>query len=97
MPSNKPEKDWNALVANAREARPPWRIDVRAQVLQTILAGEEPATLWEDVSRLAGTMWMRGLLGGGALAAIPLLSYAAQAGRDLLDILHLAAPMVTGF
>jgi len=57
----------------------------------------EMVTLWDALGELAGKTWFKGLLGGGAIAAIPFVASIAQVARDLIDVAHLSAPFVTGF
>jgi len=101
-PSNNSKKSWNALLSSARQAAPPAGIDVRFALRRALeaeiaTAPRQDFSLWQELVNLTGQAWLRGLLGGSALAAIPLLSFAVPAGRDLLEILRLASPLLVGF
>jgi hypothetical protein len=91
------KQSWYDLLASARTARPPGGIDVRAAVRQAIES--EPAqtgtTMWDELAALAQTIWLRGLLGGGAVAAACLVIFAIQSINQLMDIAHVAAPLFT--
>lgn len=97
-----PDKSWDALLARARKAAPPAGIDVRfalRRALEAEIAAGSAQTrpsLWHELADLGGQTWLRWLLGGSAVAAIPLFSLAIQGGHELLEILRLA-PLMPGF
>jgi len=102
-PSNKRSKNksWPELAAAARQAVPPGDIDVRFAVRREIemgAVGAAPARrgVFADLLALSHRLWFCGLLGGGALAIIPLLMAAVDVYRELIDIARLASPMMFG-
>ena len=104
MDMTSPEKNWDERLARARQLAPPADIDVRFAVRRALEAeialGREARTsgkLWREVTDLSGTIWLRGLLGGGMLAAIPFWTTAWQAARELLDVARMAGPTLLGF
>jgi hypothetical protein len=104
MDMSDPEKNWDKRVAAARRLAAPTDIDVRWAVRRAIeaersLGSKETGgrNLWSEVTDLAGATWLRGLLGGGLLAAIPLGAAAISAARELLEAARLASPTLLGF
>ena len=84
-------KSWNTLVTQARSGQTLPDIDVRVAVRRALEVEvarahtEAPTNVWEELLRVAGTVWFRGVLGTGVVVAVTLIVASMSAINELLQ------------